>query len=354
MIDWVSAVIPCRHTRPIHGDSILRVTPEGVQIWETKTAHVIEGSYSDRITLKTHGIDTSTNTPDLLYISGNPVKFFQGHNLFGHNCPHALTVDLMHRLCALVPELQPSAQDWEKIHGGFYEFTRVDINAMFSLGSLSAVNDWISSAEFNARTRHGRPTLKGGTLYFGKHSRRWAIKAYSKAEEVEKGIKQQSGKDCNKRMLPVALRDWMQDKLRIELVLRQKELKEHCNSVAANWINGQTCAHDLYSEYLPRLELNQNMRSENQDLAAKLPSRLLGTYTLWSEGFDLHARMSKPTFYRHRKELLAFGIDITHKPAPRTKSNVVPLVRVLEAKPASIPDWVKNSDLVYTPKFGAR
>ena len=46
------------------------------------------------------------------------------------------------------------------------------------------------------------------------------------------------------------------------------------------------------------------------------------------------------TYYRYRKELLEFGIDIANvQDVDKPLDNVVPLVRVLEALPASIPDW---------------
>ena len=38
----------------------------------------VEGSYSSKIQIKSH-------TENQIYISGNPTKFLQGHNLFGSN-----------------------------------------------------------------------------------------------------------------------------------------------------------------------------------------------------------------------------------------------------------------------------
>ena len=53
------------------------------------------------------------------------------------------------------------------------------------------------------------------------------------------------------------------------------------------------------------------------------------------------------TYYRYRKELLEFGIDIANvQDVDKPLDNVVPLVRVLEALPASIPDWAYEKKLV--------
>jgi II/X family phage/plasmid replication protein len=55
--------------------------------------------------------------------------------------------------------------------------------------------------------------------------------------------------------------------------------------------------------------------------------------------------MTKPTFYRYRKVFLAYGIDIALV-QESTKSNVIPLVRYLEATPADIPQWAYDKGLV--------
>lgn len=340
MIDWVSCVVPCNHTTPIHGDRIMRVTPDGERVWETLTAKTVEGSYSDKITIKTHELD-GDGMPAFLYVSGNPVKWIQGHNVFGHNCPHELTVAMMNRLCDLVPELIPTDHQRNVWAIGGFRFTRLDITSMFSLGSNAAVHDWIRSAEFSSRTRHGRPAMKGNTLYWGKTSRRWALKAYSKASELKA--------HPPKRDLPADLTDWAEDKLRVELVMRQMQLKEHGLDVAANWSSGDTTASDLYLEYLGKLQMVDNMRVDHDKIESQLPVRLAGTYTLWRAGYDLLTRMSRPTFYRHRKELLAYGVDITHKAPPRDKSNVLPLLRVVEAVPADFPHWADGTDYLFTP-----
>ena len=55
--------------------------------------------------------------------------------------------------------------------------------------------------------------------------------------------------------------------------------------------------------------------------------------------------MSKTAFYRWRKQLLEYGIDIAILNQDN-RSNVVPLIRYLEAEPAQIPDWAYEKRLV--------
>jgi II/X family phage/plasmid replication protein len=42
--------------------------------------------------------------------------------------------------------------------------------------------------EFKTKTRHGRPPMKNETLDFDKESERWAIKLYSKSENIKTKI----------------------------------------------------------------------------------------------------------------------------------------------------------------------
>ena len=78
-----------------------------------------------------------------------------------------------------------------------------------------------------------------------------------------------------------------------------------------------------------------------------LPQKLRSTYILWKSGEDLRSTLPKATFYRHRKELGEFGIDITLRQDVADRSNVIPLIRVLEARPVGVPDWAFQDNLVH-------
>ncbi|TLT78968.1 phage/plasmid replication protein, II/X family, partial [Acinetobacter baumannii] len=68
-------------------------------------------------------------------------------------------------------------------------------------------------------------------------------------------------------------------------------------------------------------------------------------YQTWLKGEDLLTIMSKSAFKGCRSEMLKYGIDISTK-SPKEKNNVIPLIRVLEAKPVGIPDWAYERNLV--------
>ncbi|WP_218838714.1 phage/plasmid replication protein, II/X family, partial [Pseudomonas aeruginosa] len=129
---------------------------------------------------------------------------------------------------------------------------------------------------------------------------------------------------------------------RIEGVTRQQELKRRSLHIASNW--DIDTAEELLLEYISKLEMS-DVYMLKDDVLDTLPTRLRMVYQTWLNGDDLKQIMSKSAFYRCRSEMLKYGIDISTK-SPKEKNNVIPLIRVLEAKPVGIPDWAYERNLV--------
>jgi II/X family phage/plasmid replication protein len=85
------------------------------------------------------------------------------------------------------------------------------------------------------------------------------------------------------------------------------------------------------------------------EVIESLKPALRAAVAAWEAGHDLRAMFSRPTFYRHRRELLPHGIDIATL-MPREVSNVVPLFKVLEAKPVGVPEWAIETALYFEPR----
>ncbi|MEH6628305.1 MAG: phage/plasmid replication protein [Motiliproteus sp.] len=66
---------------------------------------------------------------------------------------------------------------------------------------------------------------------------------------------------------------------------------------------------EIRRECLERLERNEQMALTTDQLL-EFPQRLRSTYTLWKIGKDLRSTLPKATYYCHRKELRAYGIDV--------------------------------------------
>jgi II/X family phage/plasmid replication protein len=343
MIDWITCKIPCLHV-PIQAGQVMKLTPDGEVEWASVCRTQVAGAFDNTISVRSLGSDGEGHATEL-HFSGNPAKFLQGHNIIGGDDIPALVDLAMQRVVLqlvdadLVTPFFQNAVDWAAIRSGRFELDTFDVNYMYQLPSRSDVNAWLRAAEYCSHTRHGRPRNDKGTVYWGKNSRRWSIKGYGKAAEIE-------GKGKHKlpdhpRFKP--LRDWVQDKLRLELRLRQLELRDLGIKYACDVPPARV--RELFSDYIGRIEMTEKM-TLSDDVVLKLPRSLAGTYHLWKAGNTPFDILPKPTFYRHRKKLLEYGVDISNPPPFAAGNNVVPLVRVLEAKPVEIPQWAFERRLI--------
>jgi II/X family phage/plasmid replication protein len=336
LIDWITAELPLLHL-PIQAGEICSVLPDGEIEWATPKRSTVRGSFESSIQVKSVGGDGQGNATHI-WISGNPSKFLQGHNVFGSDDIVPLVLDTYMRILEFL-EISPPIPDYQLVKQGIYSLSRVDINYSYQLPYRADVLSWIRAAEYKSKTRHGRPQMKGGTLYWGKTSKRWSLKVYSKGEELEV-----TGHRLPLQLEHTPLKKWADNKLRLELTLRSKELIELGLNEARNL--DVITVNELFNSYLGRLEMNEQIALKTEE-EMNLPQRLRSTYILWKNGEDLRMTLPKATFYRHRKAFLDYGIDITLRQDSPDKSNVIALIRVLEAKPASIPDWAFEEFLVH-------
>lgn len=306
----------------------------GNQEWVCNKKLSVDGSHSSKIQLQSH-------TENLIYFTGNPVKFLQGHNLFGTN-------DIRHLMRLFFDELLtdkhkalglcPDPFQYDLIQDGHYELTRVDINESWHLNNSREVQAWIRAVGETAYLKHrGAGQFSGDTAYFGKNSRRWGLKCYSKGNEIKAKDHKLPPELCIPEML-----EYADKSLRIEAFIRQLELKRRDLHILSNWdIDTPT---ELLLECISKLELS-DVYMLDESVLDTLPPRLRMTYNAWLNGEDLKSIYTQRTFYRVRKEMEKYGIDISTK-SPKEKNNVIPLIRVLEAKPVGIPDWAYEKGLV--------
>src|SRR5262249_15292031 len=74
----------------------------------------------------------------------------------------------------------------------------------------------------------------------------------------------------------------------------------------------------------------------NEDAFLEIPGRAGELAVAWRDGADLKKRLSLRTFYRYRKELLKYNIDI----AVRCNVQRLPTkVNVINVAPLTMPDW---------------
>ena len=345
MIDWTSFVAPCFHLNPISNGSVLSVNVDGETEWETRKAYQAVGSHDSSVRIKTVAVNEQGHGTHI-YVDGNPIKFMQGHNLFGTDNLHSLLYGFLSHLCPM-PDLylSPTDLDRERWAQGDIELSRVDCTYMFDVGSPDNANAWIRHAEQYATFSHrGKGQIgKGSTLYFGKHSRRSALKFYPKGEEFKKHAHPDF-------LLNPSLLDYANKSLRAEAVIRSMELKRLNLNLVKNW-DTDTCSY-LVNYYLKRLNMSE-VKALVSDQSENLKPRLRAVYELWKLGHDIKSMYPSKTYYRYRNEIKKeIGIDIAVlQPSQKDDSmkNVVHFIRITEAKPMGIPDWAYGTDLYYEP-----
>jgi II/X family phage/plasmid replication protein len=345
-LDWFKGRLPCYHPELIDGGRVLKVLPDGTKEWEIAAPLAVIGSHDSSIRIRSYGIEPG-GPGTVLEIDGNPTKWLQGHNVFGgFTTPAAMVAAFMPILCHLLPDLlQPTVEDRRRWVAGEFQVARADVTRMLELPSRADVRCWLRSAEHCAYMKHrGRGTLtKNGTLYIGQHSRRWALKFYSKGDELDSGKGHGLHDDLEFQQ---QLRGFADNKLRMELVLRAMELKRRGLDFAANWLD--TTGAELLNAICEGLTMS-DMVSLPTAALENLKPRLVAVYHLWREGHDLRAMYPSKTFYRYRGQLLPLGVDISIRQPHEDRSNVVPLVRVLEAIPCGPPEWARGTSLLAEP-----
>ncbi len=191
-------------------------------------------------------------------------------------------------------------------------------------------------------------TSKGSTLYYGKHSRRWSLKFYSKGQEIAaKGHQLALTLPNRDRLI-----EYAQPALRCELTLRSMQLKQTELQLAANWPRTAEGISQILQHYMKGLNMS-DVRTLPAEALDSLPSGCRLAYQTWIEGHDLKTMLAHNTFYRYRRQLLQHGVDIATV-QPRENANVVKLYRVLEAVPMAIPDWARGTPLYFDPTANKR
>ena len=347
MIDWVSVLVPLPHSKPINGGNVVSVSPDGDIEWSVEKRMNVEGSFGSSMQIRSEHKDYFCSH---IRLDGNPVKFMQGHNVWGSSDLHGLVTGSLIKLIELVSPSTSLACIHHLCKMG--RLTRVDLNCMYDLGTSHNVNSWLRAAsEASTICHRGRGQFSGDTLYWGKKSRRWSLKAYWKGGELRKH-KPKSFTDGGYPPTELqSVQDYADRALRVEVVLRGMELSKFGLLEVQSW--KETSFEEVYNRYVGKLEFSENMKvgADIPDLD-KLPARLRAPVQLWYEGHDLRKNYSRATWYRYKREILnRIGLDIS-LPQPKQRpdcSNVVPLVRVLEAVPMGVPDWAKGTDLYYEP-----
>lgn len=343
MIDWLTFRARLKQHRPLHGGYVASIsidhdTGEETIDWRSLKRIPVVGSHDRRI----HVRSCAQNPLTHIEISGNPAKFFQGHNVFGSEDVVGLTAAMYRAVCTRLG-MAPSANELYAVDAGAVQITRLDLTRSYDLGSLPRVLSAIRALEHSATLKHrGRGSLiNGSTLIFGRGSRRWALLLYAKGQELRVH-------PLPEGLASGPLLEYAARLLRAEIRFQAMELKKRNLHFAAAWM--QNVSQEQHGATMEKLHIAAAFMLD-PDVIASLPARLQTTYQLWKDGHDLRAMLSRATFYRYRAELAAHGVDIAvQQPRNRAESNVVPLPLILHGYPAQVPDWAIGTPLYFEPR----
>lgn len=329
MIDWITR--NCNHSAkhpPLWdgvGSRIIRTDRFGEIEYERNARETIEHpSHSSTMSLKFHESGTG------IQIAGNPAKFLQGHNLWGTSSLQSLITDVHDLLAEQIQEL-PLGLFWHA-----YDFeenvSRLDLTRSIRFGSQEEARQFMSILEYTGHSRHkGRSKaydnlLSVGTVYFGKHSRRWSLKVYLKLEEFERHWTGERDGTYDH------LRDWCAGIVRFELCLRGPEVSRilyedgyrinHCQLLEA------------WTRYFNRITWS-HMDLPIEQVIEKVRPKLKLVVSAWVDGRDLKQWLPHRTFYDYRRQLLEHGIDIA-VPYQSTEEEEKPSLFEI---PADDPRW---------------
>lgn len=349
MIDWLTLVAPLDHKQgaggPFYAGEVLSIVPDhtsdhGEAIeWTSLKRKKLQGSYSTTIMVRS--IQTSEGPS--IWVSGNPVKWFQGHNIFGSADLPGLVNELLYRVCALVG-VTPSPDNIAAWNDGRIRLERVDCTYSWDLQTVHRVRAAIRALDASAHLKHrGRGHYAGDSITYGKGSSRWSLTFYAKGPEL---LKHPLPHSLLQTSLP-ALADRL---LRCEVRMLSKELIRRGLEWVSAW--DDNTAVELHQGILDGLHIAEATMIDAPTLEG-LPGRLQLAYQAWKDGHDLRATLPRRTFYRYRAELLAHGVDIAVQ-QERTgldHSKAVPLRLVLNAQPSTAPAWAVGTPLYFEPRY---
>lgn len=337
MIDYVSCRLPLDWDLPINGGRVVHLKADGSIDFSAEKTLWLPGSYSAKMSIISDGIG-------FVRLSGNPSKFLQGHNLFGVDDIIGLVFETMTRICSML-QLVPTGENLSVWRSGDYPMSRVDLTFMYELETFDDVNAWLLSASKSASIKYrGRGHYQEGTLYYGKVAKgkrasNWQFKLYHKGAEIL----------VPHHRLPADLPRcddlvfWARNKLRIELTLRTGELKRLGLLRAADLDPVQVPS--VFSRYLAKIEIGEDQMIE-VEVEQELKPRHRAVIALWRTGVDIRTVLKRSQFYNVRREIFeAVSIDIGS--ICQDGANVVRLRRVLEARPAQLPEWA--SEVMHRP-----
>lgn len=343
--DWLT--IYQRHFRDdlpkIADGAVMRIDKDGEVETVTLKKSRIEGSFETAVFVRCDG--------QTVFFDGNVSKWGRPDNVFGYSFTECLQIINKLLIKLGLPPFTEGDKYFTNVKGEPRTcwtgaiVTRFDMTCNYAVGSKEDAYAYMRHLGTQQASRLKTGVYGDGeTVEFGRGSRNYYLKAYLKGPELRRhagkvqdaeGIENGTVNAYEKGIVnPYVLRlaDWCDAVGLIRVELEFKTTKLH--RIGCHYLGGFDMKQ-LEIEFDRITEVMSRGSAEADDFSL-LPKAVLSTYRMWQAGDDITSKISRATFYRHRRELLVMGVDIA------IKSNVVqmkPRTRVIKLGPVSMPDW---------------
>jgi len=327
MIDYITAKFPFQHNR------------EDIHLFRGKYLTARLKNNSTTIEVK------SVGNGRFLVVSGNPVKYLQGHNIFGSNDLRGLCRDLLVLVSAQLG-IKLNYRDQQSINLGDYSLSRVDLAVNFRLPRCETVSHIVREIEWHWRELgYNVSNYTNETVYRDQHSKVEAAKFYNKSKELRAHPLPENilgNYVCNR------LRQYAEGLLRAEFTLRSPALKRLGMASGSEWTVEKS--KSLILEKLASQSLDFEIKhSVLPEVYNRWEPALKQIYCLWLQGNDLHYLFGERTLYRKYKSLAAFGINILCPPVVKRRP-MIPIRALVNSDNITwLPRFAKRLGLVHLP-----
>ncbi|MFA7239882.1 MAG: phage/plasmid replication protein [Sulfuricellaceae bacterium] len=284
--DWMSL----RHDYPIdrpgkalESGRIIKIDRDGVIEFDKGTWDQIQCVSSDTsVRVKCDGLH--------LWMTGNIGRFQQPDNFLGHPVIECVEkfADMI-TVLGLDPHMFGTRMRLGSVSESGTHLTRLDLTGNFYVSDYPA----LLSATSVRRIGQKLPMMgKYGPTwgYDTKRSNWLKAKIYDKTAEME-GRRVYSRGATNARM---------------EVQLGSEYLKRHHLDQVENWKEGNNMENVIYGKFAEQV-FRESVSAEDW---SEIPDRMRHHAILWRDGVDIRSQLSKAAFYKARKKLLEYGIDI--------------------------------------------
>lgn len=334
--DWLSIwQVHAENHAPLNSGAIITYDGTGKVVFERHRASRVRGSFETSCNLKSDGrvvvasgnfgrLNRSDNlfnySPQCFLQRANEVVLFAGLPLFtAESCGNAGNIGQVGVVGGALGDCGKS-----EAFAGRLNLSRVDITKNYRCGSVASARSVIRAVSGKSVSRVKKGVGGDSSVWWS--NTRYMLKVYIKALEMEA-----HGTNSG------AAYEYARDNgiIRLEIELKRRELADLGWSDFAEfekaWDMGKV--HNLFADYEKILTV-ENISNDAEFIDA-LPQKLRVTAAAFLAGRDVKSMMSRASYFRYRKALLDYGIDIAdERPA---QLNVK--IRTVEITPVSAPDW---------------